>query len=187
MPEYDVFFERTLTEHGYMTVTADNPEAAEELAQKEYDESEDDDCITVVKTRGEGYSTRSVELSPKPEGCDECQGESGGHHEWCSKEDGRRELYDLLATARSAIETPGDLTDAERVQVIEDIATELRECPSCSKRLTKKEREELWAREENGPDHGKPCPYCQYGGTCIITGADGEDPDDCNTHEHEST
>lgn len=36
-------------------------------------------------------------------------------------------LEDLLATARSAIETPGDLTDAERCHVIDDINDELEE------------------------------------------------------------
>jgi len=39
---------------------------------------------------------------------------------------GQSDQHLLLATARSAIETPGDLTDAELVHVIEDINEELK-------------------------------------------------------------
>ena len=136
---------------------------------------------------------------------------------------GRRSLQHEVAVMAAALETPGDLTDADLVHVIHDassLAAELEQdaklcrtcgdeyhfagdgwdgecpvcadktaegkCPACKKTLSKEQRDELWAREENGQDHGQPCPHCNYGGACILTGADGEDPDDCSTHNHEN-
>jgi len=65
MTKFDVFFERTFTDRGFITVEADDPEAARKAAFKEYCDAEDDDCITWTKTRGGTSDITGVKPAPK--------------------------------------------------------------------------------------------------------------------------